>query len=115
MKILSLVMCLAIIVLALGSLMAQQAKVLDGKQIFLAQKCDSCHMVSSAGIESKSKTMKADLTGRLADRDATAIADMLRKKGNMKSGKPHLKAFTGTDEELGALIAWLQKQTKKPS
>jgi len=115
MKIVSLVLCLAIAVVALSAAMGQQAKVLDGKQIFLAQKCDSCHAVSSAAIESKSKSMKADLTGRLAERDATAIADMLRKKGSMKSGKPHPKAFTGTDEEMGALIAWLQKQTKKAS
>jgi hypothetical protein len=28
-------------------------------------------------------------------------------------GKKHAKAFTGSDEELGALIAWLQAQKTK--
>jgi len=110
MKIMSLVACLAILAVAPSSLMAQQSQALDGKQIFLAQKCDSCHAVSSASIESKSKTMKADLTGRVTDKDTSTIGDVLRKKNPMKNGKSHLKAFTGSDEELGALIAWLQKQ-----
>jgi hypothetical protein len=30
----------------------------DGKEIFLAQKCDLCHTVSSAGIEAKTKSDK---------------------------------------------------------
>jgi len=30
--------------------------------------------------------------------------------GRGHDGKKHLKAFTGSDEEIGALIAWLQKQ-----
>lgn len=96
-------------------LSAQQKKVLDGKQIFLDQKCNMCHAVSSADIQAttKSATMKGpDLAGHLANKDANVIADELRKKKNLASGKPHPKAFTGTDEELGALIAWLQDQKK---
>ncbi|MFB3905961.1 MAG: cytochrome c [Acidobacteriota bacterium] len=107
---------LTIVVLFLGLIgliSAQEKKVLDGKQIFLGQKCNMCHAVSSANIQAttKSEAMKGpDLTGRLASKDATVIADELRKKKNMPNGKPHPKAFTGTDEELGALIAWLQSQ-----
>ena len=29
-----------------------------------------------------------------------------------KNGKKHLKPFSGTDAQLDALVAWLQKQTK---
>jgi len=100
---------------AVGAVSAHQKKVLDGKQIFLDQKCNMCHDVSSATITATTKSDKMkgpDLTGLLADKDAAVIADELRKKKNLASGKSHPKAFTGTDEELGALIAWLQQQKK---
>ena len=87
---------------------------LDGKQIFLAQKCNLCHSVSSAGIERTVKSEKVagpDLTNTAAKEDAAGLAKFLRKEGDL-NGKKHGKAFTGTDEELGALIAWLQAQKK---
>lgn len=93
---------------------AQAQKVLDGKQIFLAQKCNLCHSIPPAGIRAtvKSEKMKGpDLTG-LAKQDAKLLNDYLRKKADI-NGKKHGKEFTGSDEEIGALIAWLQKQEKK--
>jgi len=93
---------------------AQAAKVLDGKQIFLAQKCNLCHSVSPAGIAAttKSEKMKGpDLVG-LAKKDAKLLNSYLRKTADI-NGKKHAKQFTGSDEEIGALIAWLQKQEKK--
>lgn len=93
---------------------AQSAKVLDGKQIFLAQKCNLCHSVSTAGIEAttKSEKMKGpDLVGE-SKRDAKLLNGFLRKTADL-NGKKHGKQFTGSDEEIGALIAWLQKQEKK--
>jgi mono/diheme cytochrome c family protein len=92
---------------------AAEAKVLDGKQIFLAQKCNLCHTVSSAGIQMTMKSSKApDLAGAAVKIDAQVLNGYLRKKADIK-GKKHPKEFTGSDEELGALIAWLQKQEKK--
>jgi|SRR5687768_884782 mono/diheme cytochrome c family protein len=93
---------------------AQAQKVLDGKQIFLAQKCNLCHSVSPAGIEAttKSEKMKGpDLVGE-SKRDAKLLNGYLRKTADI-NGKKHIKQFTGSDEEIGALIAWLQKQEKK--
>ncbi len=93
---------------------AQAPKVLDGKQIFLAQKCNLCHSVPPAGIVAavKSEKMKGpDLVG-LSKRDATLLNAYLRKTANI-NGKKHGKQFTGSDEEIGALIAWLQKEEKK--
>ncbi len=87
---------------------------LDGKQIFLAQKCSLCHSVSSAGIERTVKSEKVagpDLTNTAAKEDAGKLAKFLRKEGEL-NGKKHGKGFTGTDEELGAMIAWLQAQKK---
>jgi len=96
-----------------GLLADDKATILDGKKVFTDQKCQMCHGVSSAGIQATTKSEKLkgpDLTGKPASQDATKLADVLRKKSNTSSGKPHPKAFTGTDEELGAMIAWLQKQ-----
>jgi mono/diheme cytochrome c family protein len=93
---------------------AQTAKVLDGRQIFLAQKCNLCHSVSPAGIEAttKSEKMKGpDLVG-LSKRDAKLLNSYLRKAADI-NGKKHIKQFTGSDEDIGALIAWLQAQEKK--
>ena len=87
--------------------------MLDGKQIFLAQKCNLCHAVSPAGIEAttKSEKMKGpDLVG-LSKTDAKLINGYLRKVADIDK-KKHVKQFTGSDEEMGALIAWLQKQKK---
>lgn len=92
---------------------AEPAK-LDGKQIFLAQKCNLCHSVSSAGIERTVKSEKVagpDLTNLAAKEDAGKLVKFLRKEGEL-NGKKHGKGFTGTDEELGAMIAWLQAQKK---
>ena len=86
----------------------------DGKQIFLAQKCNLCHTVSSAGIERTMKSEKMagpDLTNLAAKQDAAALTKFLRKEGEI-GGKKHGKAFTGSDEELGAVISWLQQQKK---
>jgi mono/diheme cytochrome c family protein len=87
---------------------------LDGKAIFLAQKCNLCHSVSSADIERTMKSEKVagpDLTNTAAKEDAAKLAKFLRKE-DMLNGKKHGKAFTGSDEELGALIAWMQAQKK---
>lgn len=98
-----------------GAAAAAAPKILDGKQIFLAQKCNLCHGVSSAGIQATTKSEKLkgpDLAGAAAKRDAQLLNTYLRKKAEI-NGKKHAKEFTGSDEEIGALIAWLQKQEKK--
>lgn len=85
---------------------------LDGKAIFLAQKCNMCHNVPPAGIE---RTMKSD---KMAGPDvvnlkvdAATLAKVLKKQADV-NGKKHPKLFAGTDEELNALTAWLLAQKK---
>jgi len=95
---------------AAGWTTASSAAVLDGKAIFTAQKCDLCHAVSSAEIKATGKIKAPDLS-TVTVQDAGALGKYLRKQGQIK-GKSHVKPFTGSDEELGALIAWLQKQGK---
>ena len=89
-----------------------QAGKLDGKAIFLAQKCNMCHSVPTQGIERtmKSATMAGpDLVN--VKEDAAFLTKFLHKQADLK-GKKHGKAFTGSDEELGALVAWIQAQKK---
>jgi mono/diheme cytochrome c family protein len=95
---------------ALASAPARAAEQLDGKKIFLAQKCDTCHSVSSADIKATGKIKAPDLAGPVAKLDATLLSNYLRRNADINN-KKHLKPFTGSDEELGALISWLQKQT----
>ena len=97
----------------IGSAAAEaQPRTLDGKAIFMAQKCNMCHGVPAAGIVATSKSDKVkgpDLNA--LEHDADLLAKYLRKRAEI-DGEQHVRAFTGTDEELGALIAWLQKQKK---
>jgi len=84
----------------------------DGKEIFLGQKCNMCHAVSSAGITPTGKIKAPDLTGLASKEDAAWLGKFLKKEAPDKKGKKHIKPFTGSDEDLTALVGWLQKQTK---
>jgi hypothetical protein len=84
----------------------------DGKELFLAQKCNMCHAVPAAQIEAKAKaaSMKGpDLpTERTdGDEDVAMLIDFIRKNSQL-DGKDHKKAAKATDEELTAIIAWLR-------
>lgn len=82
----------------------------DGQEVFLAQKCNLCHSVSTVGIEAKTSSEKLlgpDLVD--LDRDAEWLAGWLKKEIEL-DGEKHKKQFTGSDEELAALIDWLQAQ-----
>jgi mono/diheme cytochrome c family protein len=95
---------------ALGA--SANAATPDGKEIFLGQKCNMCHAVSSAGITPTGKIKAPDLTGLAAKEDPAWVGKFLKKEAADKKGKKHIKPFTGSAEELSALVAWLQKQTK---
>jgi cytochrome c551/c552 len=84
----------------------------DGKEIFLGQKCNMCHAVSSAGITPTGKIKAPDLTGLAAKEDAAWLGKFLKKEAADKKGKKHIKPFTGSAEDLTTLVDWLQKQTK---
>jgi mono/diheme cytochrome c family protein len=91
---------------------AGQAGELDGKTIFLAQKCNLCHSVPTAGIERTVKSEKMagpDIVDLKPD--AATLTKFLRKEAEI-NGKKHSKAFIGSDEELAALVAWMQAQKK---
>ena len=106
---------MALTLLALGAIFLVApvaAEEGDGKAVFEAQKCNLCHSVSSAGIEATTKSEKLkgpDLTGVGDRHDAEWIAKYLKKEVDM-DGKKHTKPFSGSDEELKALVDWLLEQ-----
>ena len=104
-------LALAVPAAALASTPVRAAEQLDGKKIFPAQKSETCPAVSSADIKLTGKIKGPDLTGTAAKRDASLLSSYLRRNADINA-KKHVKPFTGSDEELGALIAWLQKQGK---
>lgn len=85
---------------------------LDGKQIFEASRCGTCHSVPTAEIEAttKSEKMKGpDLVDLAEEHEAGTIVDYLRKDATIDD-EEHRIAFKGSDEELGALVSWLMEQ-----
>lgn len=74
------------------------------------QKCNLCHAVPAAGIEATTKSDKMkgpDIKG--LEQDADWIVAYLKKEADIE-GKKHMKAATGSDDELKALAAWLKAQ-----
>jgi mono/diheme cytochrome c family protein len=111
-SILAVVVLLAVFYSGPASGAAAPAK--DGKQLFLDQKCNLCHSVSSAGIERTMKSEKMagpDLTNLAAKQDAATLTKYLHKQVEI-NGKKHGKTFTGSDEDLAAVVSWLQQQKK---
>jgi mono/diheme cytochrome c family protein len=86
-------------------------ETLDGKQLFLREKCNLCHAVGKAGIAAtvKSEKMQGPDLSKVTDRKPALLTDYLRQKTEI-DGTKHKKAFKGSDEELGALVSWLQRQ-----
>ena len=87
----------------------------DGKSIFKANKCDKCHSIESQGIELNGKPpgkTPPDLSGVGLKHKAGWIKDWLLKDEEL-NGKKHLKKWTGSDDDLTTISAWLAAQKKK--
>lgn len=78
-----------------------------GKTLFLDNKCNSCHSVDSQGIAKTMASSKApDLSKIGADHDAAWFSKYLMKEESVKD-KKHVKAWTGSKEDLETLSKWL--------
>lgn len=78
----------------------------DGKKVFVDNKCNMCHTVKSAGIESK-KSDASDLSAVGKDQTAEFLMKYLKKEAKLND-KDHKSAFKGSDEDLKILVDWLQ-------
>ncbi|MEJ2104485.1 MAG: c-type cytochrome [Ignavibacteriaceae bacterium] len=82
-----------------------QEQKLDGKQVFIDNKCTMCHSVTSVEITSK-KENAVDLSNIGSDMKAELLKSYLMKEAKINE-KEHKLKFKGTEEELNALIDWL--------
>jgi hypothetical protein len=101
----------AIVVLFAFAFSFSQEMEPDGKQIFLDNKCNSCHTVTSMGITSK-KTDTFDLSNAGSVGDAKLLKSYLLKESKIND-KEHKLKFKGSDEELDVLVNWLLTQKTK--
>jgi cytochrome c5 len=77
----------------------------DGKKVFVDNKCNMCHTVKSAGIESK-KSDAVDLSAVGKDKTEEFLMKYLKKETKLND-KDHKASFKGTDEDLTKLVQWL--------
>ena len=112
----------------------EAAPVAKGKELFLGNKCNSCHTIAAQEIEKAAKASDTakpaeakeapaapaegaattarkppDLSAVGVDLKADFIVKYLQKLETIKD-KKHMKKFMGTDEELTTLAAWLAEQ-----
>ena len=83
-----------------------------GKAAFLANKCNMCHGVSSAGIEATTKSAKMkgpDLKGKVAEVGVDWARKFIKKEVD-KNGKKHSKEYKGKAEDLDKILTWLESQ-----
>jgi len=104
----------AVIAVAGAIALAAPAGAADdaGKEVFLAQKCNLCHTVSSAGIEATTtnEKLKGPDLSTTSHRDAAWLEAYLKQEETIEGAK-HKKKYNGSDEDLHALVHWLQAQT----
>src|SRR5215204_6355290 len=95
----------------------------DGKALFTAtaNKCNTCHSITAAGIEKKKAEASAadakeksdkkppDLSSVGLERKADWMGKFLMKTETIK-GEKHPRKFRGTDAELKTLATWLEAQ-----
>ncbi len=77
----------------------------DGKTIFVSNKCNMCHTVISAGIESK-KSDAVDLSTVGKDKTVEFLTKYLKKETRLNE-KDHKSSFKGSEAELKILVDWL--------
>ena len=82
-----------------------QNQVLTGKEIFLENKCNNCHTVSSNEITSK-KDDAVDFSNSGASGDIQLMKSYLLKEATIND-KVHKIKFKGSESELNTLADWL--------
>jgi len=95
----------AIVALFAFAFSFSQDKGNDGKQIFLDNKCNSCHSVSSQDIISK-KDNAIDLSDTGSLDNADLLKSFLLKEAQIND-KDHKMKFKGSEDELNTLVNWL--------
>lgn len=85
------------------------ARAADGKDLFLANKCNNCHTMEKFEIDRKinsEKTNGPDLS-TVGDRHEAAWIVKFVKKEETLHDKNHLNNYKGSDKDLENIAAWL--------
>ncbi|MGE5681035.1 MAG: c-type cytochrome [Bacillota bacterium] len=85
---------------------------MDAKQIFMTNKCNSCHSIEAEKVTKTGKSKAPDLSDIGTQRDAEFIQKFLNKEETV-DGKKHPVGFKGTKDELKLLATWLSEHGKK--
>jgi mono/diheme cytochrome c family protein len=106
---------LAIGLMSAGNL-GDSAKSKDGKSLFIGNKCQNCHSISSLDIKRLTEPkpgarVPPDLSGVGLKHKESWIAKWLDKEEEL-NGEKHLKKFKGTDDELTTISTWLASLKK---
>lgn len=96
---------LAALGIGIGSIAATD--VAGTKAIFTANKCSTCHSISSQGVTKSMAASKApDLSSVGKKANAAQITAFLKKTGQI-GGKNHPMAWKGSDADLQTVATWL--------
>lgn len=90
----------------------QSEEAETGKDVFVAKKCNQCHAVEACEIEAKIKNKYPDLSSLSGDYDAEFLKKYLLKEEKINN-KNHLMKFSGSDDELTAIVDWIIKVNEK--
>lgn len=96
-----------------GSAAAQDAATIEkGKQVYAAQKCQTCHSINGVGNK---RGALDDVGARLkADEIRQWIVSAPEMTAKAKSErKPAMKSYTLSKEDLDALVAYITSLKKK--
>lgn len=106
-------LALGLLLLAAGVATAASA---DGKEVYLANKCERCHGVARADIASTATSDRMrgpDLSDIGSKRDAEWMVRYLRKEIEVED-KAHRTEWKGSKKDLERLAAWLASLNGEP-
>ncbi len=102
---------IVVIVALFGFTYSIAQEKIDGKKVFVDQKCNMCHTVSTVEITSKKKDA-VDLSKMSKEWLTDFWIKYLNKEEKLNDAL-HKTAFKGNYEELKALINWLESLSEK--
>jgi cbb3-type cytochrome oxidase cytochrome c subunit len=101
------------IILLPGTNTSKADETLNGKDIFVAKKCNMCHPATTQEIACKKKDTPDFGTYNLVNKEAAALKQYLNKETELNA-KKHPVAFKGEAPEFDALVNWLIEISPKP-
>jgi len=97
---------LFVIVALYGAAFASVGEEPAGKKVFLDSKCNTCHAIQVAKIETKSKKPAPDLSAVGSKHKADFIKKYITKQEKVND-KAHPTQFKGSDDDLKKVAEWL--------